>query len=257
MPQPLIVEQLREFGIEISTGQVNRLLTEEKADFHTEQQEVLRAGLETAEYVHTDDTSARHQGHNGYCTVIGNDLFAYNSRSDSKSRENYLRLLRGQYEDYILNEYARTYLIAQQLPQSHLIKLQFSSARVAQGKADWQAYLQRLDITSQQAVKRVTEAAMFGSAIEHGLSPDLILLSDGAKQFAILTHALCWKHTWSEAFAVCLATLPFLGRRLRRCRKTYGIITASFGITNNWLRVFPLKGICLKAPIYVDSNDYH
>ena len=37
VPQPLIVEQLREFGIEISTGQVNRLLTEEKADFHTEQ----------------------------------------------------------------------------------------------------------------------------------------------------------------------------------------------------------------------------
>ncbi len=155
---------------------------------------MLRAGLETAEYVHTDDTSTRHQGHNGYCTVIGNDLFAYFSSSDSKSRENYLRILRGQYEDYVLNEYARSYLIAQQLPQSHLIKLQFSSARVAQGEADWQAYLQRLDITSQQAVKRVTEAALLGSAIEHGLSPDLILLSDGAKQFAILTHALCWIH---------------------------------------------------------------
>ncbi len=110
VPQPLIVEQLREFGIEISVGQVNRLLIEEKAAFATPQQEVLSAGLETAEYVHTDDTSARHQGRNGYCTVIGNDLFAYNSRSSSKSRENYLRLLRGQSEDYVLNEYARSYL---------------------------------------------------------------------------------------------------------------------------------------------------
>ena len=35
---------------------------------------------------------------------------------------------------------------------------------------------------------------MLGSAIEHGLSPDLIILSDGAKQFAILIHALCWVH---------------------------------------------------------------
>ncbi len=194
VPQPLIVEQLREFGIEISVGQVNRLLIEEKAAFHTEQQEVLSAGLETAEYVHTDDTSARHQGRNGYCTVIGNDLFAYNSRSFSKSRENYLRLLRGQSEDYVLNEYARSYLIAQQLPLSHLLKLQFSSAIVAQGEADWQAYLQRLGIISLQAAKLVTEAALLGSAIEQGLSPDLIILSDGAKQFAILVHALCWIH---------------------------------------------------------------
>jgi len=27
-------------------------------------------------YIGTDDTGARHQGKNGYCTVIGNDLFA-------------------------------------------------------------------------------------------------------------------------------------------------------------------------------------
>lgn len=62
------MEQLRELGIEITSGQVNRLLMEDLAAFHTEQQQVLSAGLETAEYVHTDDTSARHQGRNGYCT---------------------------------------------------------------------------------------------------------------------------------------------------------------------------------------------
>jgi len=45
MPQPLILEQLRELGIDISAGQVNRLL---KEAFHAEQQEVLQAGLETA-----------------------------------------------------------------------------------------------------------------------------------------------------------------------------------------------------------------
>ena len=55
---------------------------------------------------------------------------------------------------------------------------------ICQGEAEWQAYLQRLGITAQQAVKLVTEAALLGSAIEHGLSPELIVLSDGAKQFA-------------------------------------------------------------------------
>ena len=28
-------------------------------------------------YVQVDDTGARHQGHNGFCTHIGNALFAY------------------------------------------------------------------------------------------------------------------------------------------------------------------------------------
>jgi hypothetical protein len=43
-------------------------------------------------------------------------------------------------------------------------------------------------------VKLVTEAALLGSAIEGGVSPQLIVLSDGARQFAILVHALCWVH---------------------------------------------------------------
>ena len=79
--------------------------------------------------MHTDDTGARHRGQNGYCTVIGNDLFAYNSRPESKSRDNYLRLLRGQHQDFVLNEDSRSYLIAQQLPPTHLAKLQFKECQ--------------------------------------------------------------------------------------------------------------------------------
>ncbi len=56
VPQPLILEELREFGIDITSGQVNRILIEHKELFHAEQQAVLSTGLETAEYVHTDDT---------------------------------------------------------------------------------------------------------------------------------------------------------------------------------------------------------
>ena len=79
---------------------------------------------------------------------------------------------------------------------------------MAQGEAAWQAYLLLLDITSHQAVKLLTEAALLASAIEQGLSPDLIILSDGAKQFAILVHALSLRCIWNAASAVCLATPP-------------------------------------------------
>ncbi len=44
VPQNLILEQLRELGIEISAGQVNRLLVENKESFHREQAQVLQVG---------------------------------------------------------------------------------------------------------------------------------------------------------------------------------------------------------------------
>ncbi|MEG4812506.1 transposase [Microcoleus sp. F8-D3] len=180
VPQNLIGEQLRELGIDISTGQINRLLVEEKEAFHQEQNQVLQARLQTAEYIHTDDTGARHQGKNGYCTVMGNDLFAHFTTTDSKSRQNYLRILRGPYTDLILNQYSHSYLIAQELAACHLSKLEFNSTTISQGDENWSKYLQNLDITSKQAVKTLTSAALLGSAIEHGLPPNLIILSDGA-----------------------------------------------------------------------------
>ena len=74
--QPLLLEQLLQLGIDISAGQLSRILTEKKEPFHQEKDQLLLAGLEVSTYVQVDDTGARHRGRNGYCTHIGNDLFA-------------------------------------------------------------------------------------------------------------------------------------------------------------------------------------
>jgi hypothetical protein len=58
--QPLLLEQLRELGIDISAGQLNRLLTEDHDGFHQEKAAVLTAGLTVSTYVGVDDTAARH-----------------------------------------------------------------------------------------------------------------------------------------------------------------------------------------------------
>ena len=84
----------------------------------------------------------------------------------------------------MLNEYSQAYLKAQGLAQCHLSKLQFSSAILAATEQQWQAYLEQIGFPCLQGIKLVTEAALLGSAIEHGLSPELIVISDGAKQFA-------------------------------------------------------------------------
>jgi len=194
VPQHLIYEQLQAFDIEISKGQVNRILMAEHSGFQQEQDEVLRSGLATATYVHTDDTGARHQGRNGYCTVVGNELFAYFRSSEHKSRQNYLALLRHPFEDYVLNEDAQAYLKSHELAACHLEKLSFSEQVICQGESAWAAYLESLDIVTPLSVRLVTEAALLGSVIAHGVSPELIILSDGAPQFVLFVHALCWIH---------------------------------------------------------------
>lgn len=194
VPQPIVHEQLREWGMALSTGQLNNILSENKGNFHTEQQQVLQAGLETASYIHTDDTGARHQGKNGYCTVIGNPWFTYFRSSPSKSHVNFLETLQGGDPIYVLNEEARRYLNSYPLAAKHWQKLPFGPKVLAEDKAEWEHYLQELGIVTSQACRLITEAALLGGAIEQGVAIDLQILSDGAPQFNMLVHALCWIH---------------------------------------------------------------
>lgn len=194
VPQPLIREQLMDWGIDISTGQINRILTEGLEAFDAEQAAVLEVGLSHCDYIHTDDTGARHDGKNGYCTVIGNDLFSYFKSSTSKSRVNFLEVLQGGTLSYVLNDASRDYLEMCGLAQKHRSKLKFSSTVLATEHGQWASYLSSNGISRPKAIRMVTEAALLGGLIESGVSEGLIILSDGAGQFNLLVHALCWVH---------------------------------------------------------------
>jgi hypothetical protein len=91
--QPLLHEELLELRVDISAGQVNRLLTEGHEAFHKEKDSLLPAAREVSTYLQTDDTSARHQGKGGHTLHIGNDLFASFFTTDTKSRVNFLKIL--------------------------------------------------------------------------------------------------------------------------------------------------------------------
>jgi transposase IS66 family protein len=191
--EPLLLEQLWEFGIDISAGQVHRILTENKEGFHQEKAELLAAGLAESSYIGTDDTGARHRGKNGYCTAIGNDLFAYFESTDSKSRLNFLQVLQGNQRDYAINEVALAYWERQKLPAAPLERLTQGPATFA-GELAWQARLSELAITDERHMRMATEGALLGGLIARGVSPNLVVLSDGAQQFVILVHAACWVH---------------------------------------------------------------
>ena len=122
--QPLLWQQLRDWGIGLSRGQLHRLITEDQTPFHQEKDALLNAGLGVSTYLHVDDTGARHAGKNGYCTHLGKEHFAVFHSTDSKSRINFLQLLRGSHTDYVINASALDYLRAQRLPQMFLAALQ-------------------------------------------------------------------------------------------------------------------------------------
>jgi Transposase IS66 family len=191
--QPLLLEQLHELGIDISTGQINALLTENLDGFHQEKAAVLTAGLAASAYLGVDDTGARHQGHNGYCTALGNDLFAYFESTDSKSRLNFLTVLRGTSDGYAINEVTLAYWERQKLTRDVVEQLNTEPKQFACAAA-WQARLKELGVTAQRHVRIATEGALLGQLIEQGVSADLVILSDGAPQFDVLVHASCWVH---------------------------------------------------------------
>jgi hypothetical protein len=192
--QPLIWEQLLEFGIDISTGKINSVITEDNDAFHLEKDQILRTGLDVSRYVHVDDTGARHKGQNGYCTHIGNELFAWFKSTRYKSKVNFLTLLQAGGSDYLLNADAFGYMASYKFPQSKLAQIVSHKLTCFHTTEQWESFLKEMDIVSDRHVRIATEAALLAGLLEHGINPDLVIISDDAGQFRVFLHALCWIH---------------------------------------------------------------
>jgi len=192
--QPLILEQILEIGVDISAGQINRIITEGKERFHAEKEDILKAGLEVSGHINVDDTGARHEGRNGYCTHIGNELFAWFQSAESKSRINFLQLLRAGYSDYVVNSDALNYMEAQGLAGIQIAKFEAFCDVSFENLQKWEENLQSLHITDERHIRIATEGAILGSVLEHGFNRELIIVSDDAGQFNVFMHALCWIH---------------------------------------------------------------
>jgi hypothetical protein len=195
---PRLVAQLRGIGVAISKRQIMRLLIAGQDGFLAENRDVLRAGLQTAAWITVDDTGARHAGRNGFCTQIGNDDFAWFGTRTSKSRLNFLDLLRAGHTDYVINEAALDYMRRRALAGSAIHQLAAHQQTRFADQAAWQTHLDCLSISTVQVAPDpiciATEGALWGSIRAHGLLRDMVIVSDDAGQFAIGRHALCWVH---------------------------------------------------------------
>ncbi len=193
-----LVALLRDLGVDISKRQVVRLLTAGQEGFIGEARDVLRAGLETAAWITVDDTGARHKAMNGVCTQLGNDHFAWFATTGSKSRLNFIGLLRAGHGDYVVNEAALAYMAKHNLSGPVMALLAAHESRRFADGAAWTAHLEGLGITALKVrpdpVRIATEGALWGSVAAHGLLHDTVIVSDDAGQFNVGHHALCWIH---------------------------------------------------------------
>src|SRR5215203_3983161 len=220
---PRLVAQLRALGLAISPRQVMRLLIHGQQRFLDEARDVLRAGLAQGRaWITVDDTGARHKAANGTCTQIGNDHFAWFGTTPSKSRLNFLELLRAGHLDYVINAEALAYMRERALAGPIIQQLASQPKRSFPDQASWQAHLERLGISdlkvSPDPVRIATEGALWGAIKAHGFLPETVIVSDDAGQFLVGRHALCWVHT--ERLGHKLDTFTDHQRRAQQYQRT-------------------------------------
>ncbi|NJN05284.1 MAG: transposase [Rhodobacteraceae bacterium] len=193
-----LLAHLDGLGVSLSKRQLIRLLVAGQEPFVDEAREVLRAGLETAAWISVDDTGARHKGANAICTQIGNDHFTWFATGPSKSRLNFLDLLRAGHTDYVINDAALAYMRQRNLAGPLIARLEGCETRRFEDDAAWAAHLGRLGLTglavNPDPVRIATEGALWGSVLDHGFLADAVIVSDDAGQFNVGHHALCWVH---------------------------------------------------------------
>ena len=193
-----ILALLNGMGVVISKRQVGRLLNAKLETFRAEDAEVLRAGLSSAPFVTVDDTGARHRGKPGFTTHIGSDRFAVFRTGPSKSRLAFLGNLLGGAASYVVNEAALVYMRACNLSLALIDKLAGHPTRLFASHQEWTRHLDALGFAdlriTPDPVRVASEGALWGAVREQGLLGKAIVVSDGAGQFRVGEHALCWVH---------------------------------------------------------------
>jgi hypothetical protein len=193
VPQNRIHSDLSDKGIEISIGQIDEILKNVADQLQWEKEQLLEAGLES-ECLQTDDTGARHKGKNSFTTVICNDYFSYFTSSWHKSRINFLEILCHGKIEYVITQESLDYIKSFKLAQTTIICMQNLLGSSFATREFWEAFLKK-ELFGTTARRVLTEGALIGALISRGkLTLESILMSDGAGQFNVFKHVLCWIH---------------------------------------------------------------
>src|SRR3954453_13073840 len=124
--------------------------------------------------------------------------FAWFGTTRSKSRLNFLDLLRAGHTDYVINDADLDYMRQHGLAGALVHRLALHAPRQFADQAAWMSHLTQLGLTSLQVtpdpVRVASEGALWGAVMAHRFLCEAVVLSDAAGQFNVGQHALCWIH---------------------------------------------------------------
>jgi hypothetical protein len=191
-----LTDLLNGIGLAISKREVVRLLTSDLEPFEQEDRAILQAGLVSSPYITVDDTGARHARRPGVTTQIGGERFCVFRTSRSKSRLNFLTLLRAGRDEYVVNEAALDYLRRQPVDGTVIARLTKLQGNVFRSDLEWLEQLARcsINIFDRPLLQTLNAAATWGAIRHRGLMENTVVVSDNAGQFRVAQHALCWVH---------------------------------------------------------------
>jgi hypothetical protein len=197
--EPKILDLYDNIGVQISTGQLSKLLIKDQDTFHAEKTAVCEAGLESGPWQHTDQTSTRVDGQEQHCNIVCNPVYTSYTTTPGKGRLNVLDVLRnGRARRFRLNEEALSYLDAVPLSKAMRIWLWGECS-----DQDWDepTFVERLDTNwpklggpQRQAILNAAAVAAYHA--EGDVPIIRLLVCDDAPQYDGLTEemAQCWVH---------------------------------------------------------------
>jgi len=193
VPQNRIRADLLDKGIDISTGQIDEMLKTTAEQLLAEKESLLSAGLQAAQ-AQSDDTGGRHDGKNSVTTVICNDYIAYFKSCWLKSRINFLEILCQGKIEYLITPESLDYIKAFQLAPAIFACMQELLGTIFADRKTWEDFLQK-KLFGKTARRILTEGALIGTLMSRKtVTLETILMSDGAGQFNVFKHVLCWIH---------------------------------------------------------------
>ena len=199
MSEAKIRDLYENVGVQISAVQVSNLLIKGQEQFHTEKEDVCKAGLASTPWPHTDQTGTRVDGQNQHCNIVCNPLYTVYTTTPKKDRLSVVDVLRpGRERRFRLNEEALGYLESTSLSKA---TRNWLWAQCSDQDWDEQTFVERLDtnypkLNEQQGQAILSAAAVAAYHAEGELPIVRLLLCDDVPQFNWIAEelALCWVH---------------------------------------------------------------
>ena len=197
--EPKILEFFRQFGIQISSGQLSNMLIKDKETFHTEKDAIYEAGLRSSPWQHMDETAARVNGQNQHCHIVCNPLYSAYFTTEKKDRLTVIDVLRNSSaRRFLLNDEAFELLGSLRVSARVIGQLEGLPHAQELGESEFTGLLnQHLPTLGPQQFSRVLDAAAIAAYhAQTGFPVVELLIADDAPQFKLVTDelSLCWIH---------------------------------------------------------------